>query len=409
MVLAASPWLVALAHCSGSPLAFSAFTVAELFTLVAVGGLYARASVSRVASVCADAEGLWLDGRLVRRRGIASASVHARSDGYWVRLDATASEADAKLGLIEIRVDDAREGDEIISAMHLSPGESVGAFVFTNGSGKRALARRLYGLGLVAAQSAWGVEFASSRIAESTSLLLLDLALVGPTIVLGAVGYFLLGPWFVRLKVGADGVEIRRDFGTRRFVPFGEIQSVELEGNELVLRASRRELVRAACAGRGMSALTTLDSGRPGELAAAFISRLRERVDNANSSHTERLRLRRGAQSARAWVATLASVARDPESYRQAQIPTDVLWQVVEDARAMRTERAGAAIALRASLDDAGRVRLRVTAETCADTRLRVALTRAASNASDEDALVDAIGSFEDETVARAMAERDAP
>ncbi|HZU83716.1 MAG TPA: hypothetical protein VE987_12400, partial [Polyangiaceae bacterium] len=80
-----------------------------------------------------------------------------------------------------------------------------------------------------------------------------------------------------------------------------------------------------------------------------------------------------------------------------AALPSERLWRVVEDSSADRTARAGAALALTRSLDDTGRERLRVAAESCAEPRLRVALstfaTPAGARASDEElaATIDAI------------------
>jgi hypothetical protein len=70
-------------------------------------------------------------------------------------------------------------------------------------------------------------------------------------------------------------------------------------------------------------------------------------------------------------------------SYRRAVVSDETLWRVVDDASLDARMRAGAAVALRKVLDEAGRARLRVVAESTASPRLRVAL-RAASNAEEK-------------------------
>jgi hypothetical protein len=69
-------------------------------------------------------------------------------------------------------------------------------------------------------------------------------------------------------------------------------------------------------------------------------------------------------------------------------MPADVLWRVAEDAFASADARAGAAMALRAALDDHGRTRLRVAADACATPELRAALE---AIASDEDDVTQAL------------------
>jgi len=70
-------------------------------------------------------------------------------------------------------------------------------------------------------------------------------------------------------------------------------------------------------------------------------------------------------------------------SYRAAAPTIEVLWRIVEDRKLPIGERVPAAIALRSSLDDDGRIRLHASADSCADSRARAALY-AAAGAADE-------------------------
>jgi hypothetical protein len=61
-----------------------------------------------------------------------------------------------------------------------------------------------------------------------------------------------------------------------------------------------------------------------------------------------------------------------------------MLWRIVRSPAAEPSARAGAAIALRPALDEAGRQRLRRLAETTIAPRVRVVLEAAAAGAGDE-------------------------
>jgi hypothetical protein len=74
-----------------------------------------------------------------------------------------------------------------------------------------------------------------------------------------------------------------------------------------------------------------------------------------------------------------------------------VPWRTVEDPASDRRRRAGTAVALRESLDEVGRVRLRVAAAASASPRLRVALEKVASPI-DEAELAGALGVCEEPT-----------
>jgi hypothetical protein len=108
--------------------------------------------------------------------------------------------------------------------------------------------------------------------------------------------------------------------------------------------------------------------------------------------------LRRAGARTREWVRSLRALTpqRD-DGYRVAATPPERLWRFVEDPRADRAARTGAALALAPSLDEQGRARLRAAADACAEPSVRMALAVAARGAgraeSDEDlaAVLDAI------------------
>jgi hypothetical protein len=91
--------------------------------------------------------------------------------------------------------------------------------------------------------------------------------------------------------------------------------------------------------------------------------------------------IRRGERGVGEWVASLRAIGTGANAdMRTAPVPRENLFRIVEDPAAVATDRAAAAIALGAELDDESRARLRRTAESTAALRLRVAFERAAGD-----------------------------
>jgi hypothetical protein len=80
----------------------------------------------------------------------------------------------------------------------------------------------------------------------------------------------------------------------------------------------------------------------------------------------------------RRWRRDLDALARS-EGYREAGLTDEVLWEVVEDATAGASARAGAARLLRERLDATGRARLHECIRVTAAPKLRVALDECAA------------------------------
>jgi hypothetical protein len=113
-----------------------------------------------------------------------------------------------------------------------------------------------------------------------------------------------------------------------------------------------------------------------------------------------------GARTYDAWIEALRELSRDGH-YRAAALPPEELWRVLEDPAAETSARAGAAMALRESLDAEGRARLRVAGAASASPRVRVALDAIASSDADDAELraaLEACASENDAAEARARA-----
>jgi hypothetical protein len=204
-----------------------------------------------------------------------------------------------------------------------------------------------------------------------------------------------------RVIVAGDGVLLRW-LGTVRFVPWSSVTDVEpfdggvmlsLEpqsGNEewLTLRMpeehQRYHPERDALVERMVAAVRSY--APHGSQAAG-----------AHREPMARLLGRAGGRT-RDWVRTMRALVRPVQGFRAASVPVDRLWRIVEDPRADREARTGAAIALAPTLEEAGQARLRAAAYGCAEPRLRLALTTAAAEArASDETLAEALDTLESE------------
>jgi hypothetical protein len=174
-----------------------------------------------------------------------------------------------------------------------------------------------------------------------------------------------------RVTVGVSGLLV-----DRRFVGYEEIAGVEADETRLTVK---------------------LHEGSPLEFHGGPSPVLAKRIDEARRRHaagasTSAALLARGGADVDAWKQRLRVATGDGADYRTAALPEDEVWRIVCDPSADATARAGAAAVLRPQLDDAGRERLRIAAETCAEPKLRAALEAAAdADAEDDAALEDAL------------------
>lgn len=170
-----------------------------------------------------------------------------------------------------------------------------------------------------------------------------------------------------RVTVGTDGVLLADALGRRRLLPHGRIGEIQFDGVELVLHVDGR--------------------------AERF--RMRGRVTDMTGGYWRAAVGRRIAEARAAGLrggASNASLADDPAflaaidgnekgGYRDPAASRDALWAIIEDPAAPPGARARSATALRASREEA--TRLRAAAQAIAEPTLREALESAATSAED--------------------------
>ena len=146
------------------------------------------------------------------------------------------------------------------------------------------------------------------------------------------------GTRFDGISVGADGLRLRQLARGTRFIPFRDLKDVSLSDKTITLRLvnGSEVSVHSLVEGRG-----ELGSDRERE-GAGLVARIRGahaayRATPAATAHA----LGRGDRTATEWMQHARKVRENVTSYRDAAVPDDELWRIVEDASASATERAG--------------------------------------------------------------------
>jgi hypothetical protein len=206
------------------------------------------------------------------------------------------------------------------------------------------------------------------------------------------------------ITVGADGI-LRSWLGKKEFWSYGDIEGVSTfvddsfwrkqkwQGIELTLRSGAK--VRIPVVSKQALQRSNLDL-------------ILERIREARESHrqgdpaAETALLARQARTVPDWVQSLRAIGSGAHvDHRTAPVAPERLFRIVEDPSLTASARAGAAVALGASLDAGGKVRLKDAAGATAAPKLRIAIEAAASG--DDAALVEALSAIEGEAEKRAQ------
>ena len=332
-----------------------AAVVAYSLILFALGHAWSWRWKRQERLVRADERGLWIDDRLAWKR---SAIRRARIDEEGrLQIDGRIHSA---------TVDAAGDGAAWLAAMRLEPERSVARFILQHGTYRGALVATL--VPLLAFAGAVGLLAVGAQLAGA----LVILATMIATVVLAV-------RTTAGVEVGADGVRIARALGRPRYLPFSTIARIEQVGTEVrfVLRGGEEILVHQAAPAKPKLAMGTALDER-----AALVERVSAQLERHRNATAAGDTFARGDRTTEAWLDDLARV-NEPATFRTPAVPVEVLWRVVEDPTAATTARAGAAFALRSSLDDEGKARLRVVADACAAPKLRVALDELATGEDD--------------------------
>jgi hypothetical protein len=193
-----------------------------------------------------------------------------------------------------------------------------------------------------------------------------------------------------RVVVDADGVSVRSILG-RRFIAHREIDRVHWRIVRGPIRDKRHETQQLVITLRsGDEVIVSTGAGQ--QIAASIRTKKYQR--RASSESTDRA-LARGRRSTARWLRGLRALAPKHGSYRTHESNGMGLWNVVESRWTSPVERAAAAVALRSSLDESSRRRLRVVATETEDQALRILIEQAADEEASDEALAEALEQVE--------------
>ena len=245
------------------------------------------------------------------------------------------------------------EADRIVAALGKDSSQAAVAF----GSQAAALA------------SMWGVMGQSiSHIHNPAWVIALVLALV-------VLPFVVTRLTRVRWVVGNDGLLVRRGLGKPRFVPYADIEALEVAGAKLTV--GLRDSTRLTLKSRDDSKETALPVIGAGAMKARIEEARTRAAAVTAESRDVTAELARGDRALGAWIESLSGLVDRPASYRVAAVPRERLWSALEDVTQPAEVRAAAAVALRTRLAEDEKPRLRIAASACASPRLRVALEAA--------------------------------
>lgn len=328
-------------------------------------------------TVRASAQGVRVDDRFIPRRTIVEGWYQPKLNG-----ESTVRLFDkGKRILFEAKVEDEDQARSILRALGLDASQK--RVQFRVASPVATSQFRVFG-------SCLALAMVSSILGNALHVAWNPLLFFGPMLLGG-----LLASVPGKITVGLDGI-LQQWFFWKRFTPLHAIRNVMTEGE--------REIRIAMIEGKDQVIAVSTQKRWGGvytERRNMIVARMREAMaaSRAPGRGVDVTALvARGTRSLEEWKKGLAALESGDSGYRQAALREEDLWRIVEDPRASSDARAGAAMLLRKGLDEAGRARVRVAAETTASPHLRIALEKASDGAGDDEALA----ALDDIEVARA-------
>lgn len=268
--------------------------------------------------------------------------------------------------LLRLSLDSVEDGDALVEALALGPGQRRLVFGWS-----RIFSRILAAVG--------------AYFLTSMPLLVVASALEG-TAIHGMVAFtWMVAPFFfagwasrqVRREVvaGTDGIEAR--VGRKRHAfRFADVETMEVRSREVVFVVDGDEVV------------VPLDMDDPRQ-AKALAHRLELAWEHfqqvVGSGGAERFL--RGELTFEAWKEKLTRLLKGAATMREAPLRVEDAYRVLEDPEADPEARAGAALALSVAGDEDDRQRVRVAIESTTRPKVRVALDAALEGELEEELL----------------------
>lgn len=311
------------------------------------------------ANVIASAEGLRIGERLVPRSALTSALVRHEHDLTYVSF-----QGDQR---VDVEVTSNVAAEELLRALKLDAASSAVEIPL-----QKTASPQLRFLPIVAMILGF---FAMREFHPQLSALMVAAAAVAVFVVLMRLALR------VTLRVGADGIVFHEALKKERFVSHDAIEDVRAVDDMIVVTSKDgREMTFTLPGARSSSRESPRDQAHRNDEAEAVVRRIRQARqafrEGANAPELT-VALARGSRSLRDWLTDLRRLGEGAAStFRTISIAREQLFDVVESTTAAAKDRIAAMVALRATLREEEKPRIRVAAERIAAPELRERMVR---------------------------------
>ncbi len=330
------------------------------------------------ANVVASAEGLRIGQRLVPRSALSSALVRHDHDVTYVSF-----QGDQR---VDVEVTSNVAAEELLRALKLDAASSAVEIPL-----QKTASPQLRFLPIVAMI----VGFLAMRTFHP-QISALMIAAAGIAVFVVAMRLALR----VTLRVGADGIVFHEALKKERFVSHDAIKDVRAIDDMIVVELNDgQEMTFTLPGSRSSSRESPRDRAHRNDEAEAIVRRVRQARqayrEGANAPELT-VALARGSRSVRDWVTELRRLGEGAAStFRTIGIAREQLFDVVESTTAAARDRIAAMVALRATLRDEEKPRIRIAAERIAAPELRERMVRIL-DAEDEAAVEEELRELDD-------------
>ena len=329
----------------------------------------------------ATPEGVKLGETMVPRAKLKSGLLRREGDKTFVLLRG----AGAMGASADVEVKNDQEADALCAALGLDAQSTTAEFNLFGGTHNATARTALVAVATLIAVVA-GATFAIATHHMLYPIVIMMAFLAGLMVVIPAMFYGRQ----TRLRVGADGITVKRGFGKREFISHRDIASVKSKGTQVIVTRTDGEPMIFAVANQ-VAKKQLEEMTRQAESIAWRIEKARQaHAALAGEAPQAALALDRGDKNVRDWVEQLRRVGQGANAtFRDVGLSREQLMRVVESTTAAAKERLAAVVALRDGLTEDEKPRIRVAADRCVEPAMRERMVRVAF--APEEELVEAL------------------
>jgi hypothetical protein len=321
----------------------------------------------------ATEEGVRFGEKLVPRAKLKSALLRREQDKTFVLLRGAGSWGASA----DVEVKDDEEADRLCSALALDAKSTVAEFnVFGNVASKATGRMVVLAIAALIAAVA-GATFAIASHHMLMPIVIIMALLFAMLIIVPAMVYSKQ----TKLRVGADGINVKSGFAKRQFVSHEDIEKVAAQGAQVIVtRKHGPQMVFDVAREVAKKKAAIEETRRQAESIAWRIEKARQAYQAlAGEAPQAALALDRGDKTVRDWIEQLRRVGQGANAtFRDVGLTREQLLRVVESTSTAAKERLAAVVALREGLTEEEKPRIRVAADRCAEPAMRERMVRVA-------------------------------